>query len=493
MSISFSCQKCGKQYETPDETAGKTARCKQCGNQFTIPRPAKAPTADLYDLDEPLPPPRQPYSPGGQSAPKRKSSRTSAKSEGSGAGKTAGAVFGVIFVILMVGLRVARIYNRVQRANNPQPTFQGANGQPRISPALAVDRNGPIAVPPLPEPGPGREIMPGVVLHEIRLPGGTKPGFSGKLWLYLPPGDHAAKSLPCVLIAGAGSNLLTGMDLGDGDRPEHIPYVRTGFAVLAFELDGAVHGKPPSIAELDIAVPKFLAARAGMVNAHIALEYILAKVPQVDPGKVFAVGHSSAGTLAMLFAEHEPRLKGCVAFAPAIDLEKRFGAGSVQKLQQAGIGDLATRYAPKNNESKLSVPLLLFHARDDSNLPYVDTEASAKRLEQMGKAVSLILVASGDHYESMIREGIPSAITWMRQQAGLEPLSASDLASATASSAPHRGALPSAGVPVPGFRPPQARPMPPQLRPIPQPQRPNPMRIQPRGPRMIPNRRPMRP
>ncbi|MBN8904583.1 MAG: flagellar hook-basal body complex protein, partial [Rhodospirillales bacterium] len=62
---------------------------------------------------------------------------------------------------------------------------------------------GPIAMPPLPEVGPGRAIEPGVVLHESRLPGGDAPGWGGKLWLYLPEGEHAPRSLPCVMITAA--------------------------------------------------------------------------------------------------------------------------------------------------------------------------------------------------------------------------------------------------------------------------------------------------
>jgi hypothetical protein len=42
------------------------------------------------------------------------------------------------------------------------------------------------------------------------------------------------------MIAGAGSSLITRMDPGDGDRPEHLPHVRAGFAALADELDGAL-------------------------------------------------------------------------------------------------------------------------------------------------------------------------------------------------------------------------------------------------------------
>ena len=108
--------------------------------------------------------------------------------------------------------------------------------------AAAADQDGPIETPPLPDIGPGREIEPGVMFHEVRLPGGDKPGFAGKLWLYLPSGDHADQSLPCVLITAGASNLLKGIHLSEYARAEQLPYVRAGFAVLAYELDGALPG-----------------------------------------------------------------------------------------------------------------------------------------------------------------------------------------------------------------------------------------------------------
>jgi dienelactone hydrolase/transcription elongation factor Elf1 len=477
MSISFQCEKCGKLYEVPDNTAGKSARCKQCGQVMKIPAPARAQPADPYGIAEPAPLHRRVAQSDSDELAGTRSPRPIRKpskkrdSDRSSTGKVVGGVVGAILVVLFLGLRVAAIYMRAQRANNhADGVFPVKTGPSAPSPLLTVDRNGPIAVPPLPDPGPGRDILAGITFREVHLPGGSSPGFAGKMWLYTPSGPHEPRSLPCVMITGAGSNLLTGMDLGDGDRPEHLPYVQAGFAVLAFELDGAVHGKPPSAAELDVAVPRFLAARAGLVNAHIALEFLLAKVPEVDPERIYAAGHSSAGTLAMLFAENEPRIKACAAFAPAIDLEQRFGA-HVAQLQRVGIGDLAIRYSPKNNESKLSCPILLFHARDDSSISFTSTEQSAQRLQQLGKDVTLVLVNNGNHYDSMIQQGIPRAIAWFQAKAGMPQT-----------------------VNIPPDSPgPRARPAPrPGVNPAPQPGRGIPPRPPMRGPRMIPKRK-MRP
>jgi dienelactone hydrolase len=315
-------------------------------------------------------------------------------------------------ILVKVGLRMLLHMHRGHAAPAPPPP---------VPAAAAVNPHGPIALPAFPDPGPGQALEAGVAFHEIRLPNGPKPGSGKRLWLYLPPGAPANHALPCVLITGAGSPLVLGMDLGPGDRPEHLPYVRAGFAVLAFELDGGLNGvQNASDAQFFAAARRFLAARAGLANARIALEYVLAKVPQVDPQRVFVAGHSSAGTLALLFAEHEPRLKGCVAFAPPIDLAQRLHQ-LAPALRQQGLIDLVERYSPKNNEANLACPLFLFHALDDTNTPVRGSLDCVQRLQGMGKDVTLVTVATGGHYQSMIDEGIPRAIAWLQARAGTEP------------------------------------------------------------------------
>jgi dienelactone hydrolase len=444
MAISFECAGCGKLYTVGDNLAGKIGQCKQCGQQMTIPTESDS---EPYGLEiqepepepapEPLPeaasiPPRS-FKPAPQSAISGRSlydapaASPPKKSFFGGGGNGWGGGIGVLIVLVGIGLRTYSRWERGQarnarnaQANALAPGNNGPNFNPMAGPR--ANRSGPIALPNFPDSGPAREIEPGIMLREVTLgparpPMGLTPGFGGKLWLYLPSGEHQPRSLPCILITGAGSTLLTGMDLGDGDRPEHLPYVRAGFAVLAFELDGPLaNWNTANQMERKQAMVRFLNARAGLVNAHIALEYALAKVPEVDPSRISVAGHSSAGTLAVLFAEHEPRLKACVAFAPALDIEKHFGPEDVAQLTGAGMGDLCVRYSPKRNEDTLKVPLFLFHARDDSNTPVVDSEAFAADLQARGKPVTLDLVPSGNHYDSMINEGIPHAIAWLIEQ-----------------------------------------------------------------------------
>lgn len=274
--------------------------------------------------------------------------------------------------------------------------------------------------PEFPSRGEATEAVPRVQRFEVSLgeEGGyyDVPGHGGKLVLYLPEGEHKPKSLPCILITGAGSNLLAGMLLGDGDSPEQTPYAQAGYAVVAYELDGPGDDSG-DLEEMKRSYEAFKAARAGLVNARNALQYALDKMPEVNPAHIYAAGHSSAATLALLFAEHEPRLAGVIAYAPAIDVGERFGpALRIFALQLPGVVDFATQSSPLTHRERLKCPTFLFHAEDDSNCPIAQTRKFADELKQQGTDVTLVTVPKGEHYQSMIDEGIPAAIKWLRQQ-----------------------------------------------------------------------------
>lgn len=281
-----------------------------------------------------------------------------------------------------------------------------------------------VAPPAWPDRGESEELEPGVLQRVIPLgeeDGGfyETPGHGGLLYLYLPPGQHNPKSLPCILIAPAGSTLIAGMDLGEGDEPEHLPYVKAGCAVLAYELDGPDYDG--DLDERKDAYEAFKASRAGLVNARNALEYVLAKVPEVDPARIYAAGHSSAATHALLFAEHEPRLAGVLAYAPAPDLSKRMaGQLAVMRFAFPGLVDFVTQSSPTTHAAKLKCPTFLFHDQDDSNCPIADTNAFAEQLKRQGTDVKYVTAATGDHYDSMIQEGIPAGIEWLKQRGAIK-------------------------------------------------------------------------
>jgi dienelactone hydrolase len=295
---------------------------------------------------------------------------------------------------------------------------------PDLSAARTLFPLSSVPVPPMPELPPARTLAPGVVFRAVTLgPGGgypSTPGHGGTLWIYLPEGEHPARSLGCLLVAPAGTNLLTGADLGDeGPHPEHVPYVRAGFAVVSYSLDGPISGPPEQASNQDFAraYTAFKAAQGGLVNARNALEFVLARLPEVHPERIYAAGHSSAGTIALLLAEHEPRLRACVGYAPCVDLEARLAElvkDPAAPFVLPGIREFVIRSSPRTHEQALKCPLFLFHAIDDDNIPIEDTVGLADRLRQQGREVELVTVRQGGHYEPMLSEGIPRAIEWLK-------------------------------------------------------------------------------
>jgi dienelactone hydrolase len=442
MAISFQCSHCQRSYTTSEQLAGKTVKCKQCGQPVKVPSAsAPAPSdVDVYGLSEidhgerqepaatNVLPPRG-FAPVDAGAPKPKAKKPASKKPKEKSSSSAGlfgGVGGTIAVLALLALRIYFRYDRNQARQARQNNQAAATAFPQALPTFpanggAAQNVGPWTMPKFPQPPPPTQIEPGVMFSEVPIQraqgaGPPQPGHGGKLWLYLPSGQHAAKSLPCILIAGAGSNLITGMDLGDGDRAEHLPHVRAGFAVLAYELDGALpENSNQNMQALARSSTAFLKAQAGLINARVAIEYATTQVPSIDPKRLYTVGHSSAATVALLVAENEPRIAGCVAFAPAVDVKKNFPPEAQQAIAQLvpGADQFFTRFNPSVNESKIGCPLFLFYADDDARFASQVRELGA-RLQAAGKQVTVSSVASGGHYDSMINEGVPRAIEWLK-------------------------------------------------------------------------------
>jgi dienelactone hydrolase len=288
-------------------------------------------------------------------------------------------------------------------------------------PSPKIVATAPEVLPPFPGRGQGREIVPGVMVHSIRL--GTSaesaaPGQGMTLWLYLPEGKHEPGTLPCVLIAPAGTILLTGIGLAEGDRPEHIPFAREGFAVLAYELDGPISDRDMnSAAKLKVACEAFLAARCGLTNAKFALDWLNAQVPEVDKSRIFTAGHSSAGTMALLLVENEPRVRACAAFNAPANTEDNFDEGSKGQFRRfiPQLDEVFTTYNPLRHAERIKVPLFLFNSLEDTVVPAESMKSFAATLKGLNKQVVLEIVPTGDHHASMIEQGIPRAINWFKQ------------------------------------------------------------------------------
>jgi len=262
--------------------------------------------------------------------------------------------------------------------------------------------------------GDTRQIEPGIAWHEVDLPGGDG---TRTLWIYEPQ-HPVAEKLPCVFIAPSGSTCFYGMKLGDKDRAEHLPLAREGWIVVAYSLDGIVDDRN-SNSSVFSAIESFRLAHSGLDNEKAAVDYALKALPAIDTKRIYAAGHSSAATMALMAASNDPRFAGCVAYAPLCDVSgQAVNRGvAVDTISQSvpGFKSFLVDCSPIKRAAAIHCPVYLFHADDDAEISTTDVTGFFKTLSQTNNGVTFEHVPSGGHYDSMIQQGIPRGIAWIKQ------------------------------------------------------------------------------
>ncbi|MFT5124973.1 MAG: dienelactone hydrolase, partial [Verrucomicrobiales bacterium] len=237
-------------------------------------------------------------------------------------------------------------------------------------------------------------------------------GLGTDLWIYVPYGTSKTKQ-NCLLIPSAGTDLASGTRLSDDDIAEHLPYLHENFIVVAFSISGRGAGSPLIESK---AKKRFMTARGGVQNGRKALDYILHYFPRLNPSRIFCAGHSSAGTLSLQLAAADPRIKGCVAYAPITNFETLPPAHRQQIESFTYVeGFLPYFYASAPNQisQSLRIPVFIYHSRLDERVPISQSIDFVAMLDETNTQVTFKRGASPGHYESMFEEGIPEAIMWL--------------------------------------------------------------------------------
>ncbi len=421
MPIRTACSACGKSLSIRDELIGKKVKCPACGNTFLAVatgvtageakfEPKK--TSRIRSAAEPRTKDDEASEDDIEGRPTPRVSKKAPRSV------PKGLWIGIAISVLLIASALACYFlffagapRTGQMARTvPSKEAKSARSVPpaEVEPIPAAETS--IDPTTYPEFGPSQLIQSGIRFQEATLQRGTLPM---RVWYYQP--EKSSNKLALVIVPPAGSTLMAGMDLSDGDRLEHYPYVKAGFAVASFEIDGFVPNARSEAALLKGA-REFRDSQAGLANARAMLDFVLAKVPSIDPNRVYIAGHSSAATLALLVAEHDPRIKACAAYAPVTDVEARL-AKAIPAIEGAlpGYREFLHASSPKTHASKLTCPVFLFHAEDDANVPLRDTTTFATLLKKSNSNVTLATTRQGGHFDSMVREGIPKGIAWFQQ------------------------------------------------------------------------------
>jgi dipeptidyl aminopeptidase/acylaminoacyl peptidase len=288
-------------------------------------------------------------------------------------------------------------------------------------------RHGPAAEDPAPPPasvalpsgakaGATRELANGVTVRELEL---DRLGTPMTVWVYRPAASAAGRR-PVVLIAAAGTPLIWGMKLSDGDRAEHVPWAEHGYVVVAYSLDGPVEDREDAGA-IEVGVRAFIRANTGLDNARAAVELALAIEPRADPERVYAVGHSSAATLALRVGAELPRVKAIVAFNPVADVDAHVMPflDPIRQMEPLAPARLHASSPIAHVAALRQKPVFLFHSTDDAVVPVAESEKLAEALKPLASTTRVVIVPTGDHYHSMLERGLPAAIAWLDARAGL--------------------------------------------------------------------------
>ena len=271
--------------------------------------------------------------------------------------------------------------------------------------------NPPVYDPKKPFPPLPKGItVEGFTQYDLRLP--RPGGASTHILLYVP--EHQDPStLGCVLIPPGWSDLTMGMHLAQEDMAEHLPYLDFNMIVAAFSISGGGEpnkgwpGSPPR--------REYFQAKGGIVDAQKTLDYVLHHFPTLDKSQVFASGHGSGGTLALQLTAKESRIKGCMVYAP-VTWYSQYADMAYKVNAYTSIRDYTGfiyGHEPAQLVADITVPIFVYHSKQDGLVPIRQSERFIGKLKHVNPNVTLKTGETGQHYASMMEEGIPEAIMWM--------------------------------------------------------------------------------
>ncbi len=136
---------------------------------------------------------------------------------------------------------------------------------------------------------------------------------------------------------------------------------------------------------------------------------------EMDAERVYIIGHSRGGSLALLKAYEDKRIKKVAAWAPVHDLSERWPEEVLKKWKEEGIYYVYNGRTKQNMPMKyqivedfqsnrdrldvpkavknLNIPVLLIHGTTDETLPYQNTE----RLAGPGSDIIFMKVQGANH------------------------------------------------------------------------------------------------
>jgi dipeptidyl aminopeptidase/acylaminoacyl peptidase len=226
-------------------------------------------------------------------------------------------------------------------------------------------------------------------------------GLEIRAYLTLPPGKEPMQ-LPLVVLVHGGP---AARDTADFDWwPQAL--ASQGYAVLQANFRGSALGT------------EFMSAGFGEWGRKMQTDLSdgvrhLAQEGTIDPARVCIMGASYGGYAALAGVTLDPGVYRCaVSVAGVGDLERMLQWERANSSEQAqrfwdrfmgvdGPKDPAVRaISPAENAAAADAPVLLIHGKDDTIVPYAQSEAMLRALRRADKNVELVTLKREDHWLS---------------------------------------------------------------------------------------------
>lgn len=150
-------------------------------------------------------------------------------------------------------------------------------------------------------------------------------------------------------------------------------------------------------------------------DVHTAIDYLSSgQHPQIDPSRLFLIGHSLGGWAAVLAAVNETRLQGIAIYGAVCDSRTlKFSAKDAIEQFTPWLSGLSAEefirqwealddnYIPSELIAKLKIPMLLIHATHDEVVPIQQAEILFER--------------ASVHKQLQIHNAANHAFTWHRE------------------------------------------------------------------------------
>lgn len=209
--------------------------------------------------------------------------------------------------------------------------------------------------------------------------------------IVIPPGNHAARSLPCVIQPSDNADLLTrewdGI-LTQTSQPVTPASFRHGFVEISYDAPNFVRSSATEATVETMrnnAIRRFHLVEGGILTSRFALSAAFT-IPEVNPDQIYASGRGVNGLHALLLAAHDPRIRGCIVEDPIVQIDAHF---TPEQLAQArkfvDLSHFAVRHSPATHVAHYRCAILFSGSPQTFAAPA--TEAFLQKLQQRGVSV----------------------------------------------------------------------------------------------------------